>query len=186
MSYPLDSELKTTVAPAVRRLAFLGILSAATAIALAVFRPERDKAFATYLQAREANDTITLEQFVISEASGVTAADPFLDVILTNRSRERVQLPYNLALRVFAYQPLGQTWIELRDESTYLQENPPPVVLEAVTDPPFNQKVSGVWPTGDGLATATHLRVMVAGNILGENGELGEEVMAYVEIELQH
>ena len=154
--------------------------------AAAACQSQRDEAFATYLQAREANDTITLEQFVISKASGVTAADPFLDVILTNRSRERVQLPYNLAVRVFAYRPLGQTWIELRDGSTFLQENPPPVVLEPVTDPPFNQKVSGVWPIGDELASASHLRVMVSGNLLGDDGELGEEVVAYVEIELQH
>jgi hypothetical protein len=30
------------------------------------------------------------------------------------------------------------------------------------------------------------LRVMVSGNLLADDGELGEEVVAYAEIELQH
>src|SRR3990172_3907678 len=165
-----------------KRLSLLIILGTALAVGIAACRSKSDEAFAAYLAGREANRTITLDVF---GDAGDLAADPTIDFLLTNHGPQSVLLPDDIGARIFAYSPGDQSWTEIRDGTVYL---PPgePLILRPVSQEPFNQRVTGVWPIGDELKTATHLRVMISGTLLGDDGELGEEVVAYVEIELQH
>jgi hypothetical protein len=159
----------------------------ALAMGVASCQSARDKAFSTYLPRNgDVNSTITLEEAEwLFGKSGNLTKDPTLDFMLINHGSKSVALPYNFGTRVFIYSREGRSWTEIKDGSTYL---PPqvPVILQPVTESGLNWEVVGPWPIGEGLETASHLRVLVSGNLLGDDGELGEEVVAYVEIELQH
>jgi hypothetical protein len=165
-----------------KRLPLLFTSCAVLAGGIAACRSERDDAFTTYLDGREANRTITLEEF---GGAADPIADPTLSLMLTNHGSERVTLPDDFAARIFTYSAESTTWAEIRNGATYSPQNVP-VVLEPVAEPPLNQQYVGVWAIGEDMRTASHMRVMVSGNLLADDGELGEEVVAYVEIELQH
>jgi len=168
-----------------KRLPLPVVLGTALAIGLAACQSERDEAFASYLQGREANITITLEEWeALLGTAGDLRADPTLSFMLTNHGSKRVILPDDFGTRIFLYFADSQSWSEIEDGTTYSPAGVPEV-LEPASEPPFNQEVVDPWPVGDGLDTASYLRVMVSGNLLGDNGELGDEVVACVEIELR-
>ena len=58
-------------------------------------------------------------------------------------------------------------------------------ILEPVSDVPFNQDVTGVWPREVNYDAISHMRVVVSGELLREDGLAGHEVVGYVEIELK-
>ena len=173
--------IEIATASASRRTPPLVVLGTALAVVLAACQSQRDQAFAAYLEGREANRTITMEPF---GEIGDPIADPAFDFLLTNLSAARVALPDDFGARIFAYAEARGMWSEIENRVTYSPRGVPKI-LEPVSEPPFNQKVVDVWAPGD-LKWASHLRVMVSGNLLGDDGELGEEVVAYVEIELRH
>jgi hypothetical protein len=160
----------------------LVILCTALAVVVAACQSQRDEAFAAYLAGREANRTITLGVF--GDAGDLTA-DPTIDFLLTNNGPQSVLLPDDIGARIFAYSPVDQSWTEVSDGTVYL---PPgvPLILKPVSEEPFNRRVTGVWPIGDEIKTATHLRVLISGTLLVDDGQPGGQVVAYVEIELRH
>ena len=170
---------------AFNRLLLPILLGTALTIGFAACQSERDEAFAFYLQGREANTTITLEEWEeLFGKAGDLKADPTLSFVLTNHGSKRVMLPDDFGTRIFVYFADSQSWSEIRDGTTYSPAGVPQV-LEPASEPPFNQEIVDPWPVGEGLDKASHLRVMVSGDVLGDDGELGDEVVAYVEIELR-
>ena len=174
------------MARAFKRLLPPVVLGTALTIGVAACQSERDEAFASYLQGREANITITLEEWeeLFGEAGDLTA-DPTIDFMLTNHGAQSVTLPDDFGARIFIYFTNRGLWTEIQNGSIYSPEGVP-IILDPASKPPFNQEVVGVWPVGKDLDTASHLRVLVSGNLLGDDGEFGDEVVAYVEIELRH
>jgi hypothetical protein len=92
-------------------------------------------------------------------------------------------MPDDFAARIFIYSTDGQSWSEIRNGTTYSPAGQP-IILDPASKEPFNVEPVGVWPIGEGLDTASHLRVMVSGHTLVDDREFGNEVVAYVEIEL--
>ena len=167
-----------------RRLPPLAILCSTFALGVAACQSERDQAFSTFLQAGDVNRTITLEEaaWLFGETGDLTA-DPTLDFLLTNHGSQTVSMPDDFAARIFIYSTDGQSWSEIRNGTTYSPAGQP-IILDPASKEPFNVEPVGVWPIGEGLDTASHLRVMVSGHMLVDDREFGNEVVAYVEIEL--
>ena len=169
-----------------KRLPPSAILCAVLGVALAACQSDRDKAFSAYPQAVDVNSSITLEEFVeLFGKAGDLKADPTPSFMLINHSSESVTLPDDFGTRIFTYSAGSRSWTEIQNGTTYSPAGVPEVLAPA-SEPPFNEEVVDPWPIGESLDSASHLRVMVSGNLAGDDGEMGEELVAYVEIELQH
>src|SRR3990172_4160976 len=153
-----------------KRLPPSAILCAVLGVALAACQSDRDKAFSAYPQAVDVNSSITLEEFVeLFGKAGDLKADPTPSLMLINHSSESVTLPDDFGTRIFTYSAGSRSWTEIQNGTTYSPEGVP-IIARPASEAPLDVKVVGAWPIGESLDTASHLRVMVSGNLAGDDG----------------
>ena len=102
--------------------------------------------------------------------------------LLENQTSNDVIFPSDFGLRLFYLPRDKNEWLEIENHILYLPEELR--VLSDQKDPAHNKTVLDVRPNVDQMQLPGRLRVIVLGNIMGNNEKTAEQVSAFLDLEL--